>query len=219
MKTTLKKGSALALALCLGLFGCRSIDTAAKKRPKPEWVVRGPGAFKNQGNVVFYGVGSTSPMPNVALQRKAVDLRAREAVASTLKTSVRSMIKDYMEHSADYFKPNGPASSQEKVEYISQGVVDAELSNCRILDYWEDPENGTLYALAKLDLNDGFYGSYKANLEKALREKGASANILESEKELKALDDKIQAQKGGIAALVGATQEAPKIEPMEEPKP
>jgi hypothetical protein len=211
---------ALALVAGMGMLGaCKSIDTAAKKRAKPEWVVRGPGAFKNQGNIVFYGVGSTSPMPNAALQRKTVDLRAREAVASTMKTSVRSMVKDFMEHKADLFKPNGEAGSQEIIQYVGQGVTDAELSNCRILDYWEDPETGSLYALAKLDLNDGFYGSYKANLEKALREKGASANILESEKELKALDDKIQAQRTGIAAVVGATEEAPKIEPMEEPKP
>jgi hypothetical protein len=210
---------AAGLALALALGACAGIDKAAKARPKPEWVVRGPGAFKNKGNVVFYGVGSTSPMPNVGLQRKAVDLRAREAVASTLKTSVRSMIKDYMEHSADYFKPNGPASSQEKIEYISQGVVDAELSNCRILDYWEDPETGTLYALAKLDLDDGFYGSYKANLTKALREGGASANIKESEAELKALDDKIQAQKGGIAKMLSATVEVQDPAPMEDPKP
>jgi hypothetical protein len=217
-----KLQTGLALALVAGMISmgaCKSIDTAAKKRAKPEWVVRGPGAFKNSGNIVFYGVGSTAPMPNVALQRKTVDLRAREAVASTMKTSVRSMVKDFMEHKADLFKPNGEAGSQEIIQYVGEGVTDAELSNCRILDYWEDPETGSLYALAKLDLNDGFYGSYKANLEKALREKGASANILESEKELKALDDKIQAQRTGIAALVGATEEAPKIEPMEELKP
>lgn len=210
---------AAGLALALGLGACAGIDKAAKPRPKPEWVVRGPGAFLNKGNVVFYGVGSTAPMPNVGLQRKAVDLRAREAVASTLKTSVRSMIKDYMEHSADYFKPGGPASSQEKIEYISQGVVDAELSNCRILDYWEDPETGTLYALAKLDLNDGFYGSYKANLERALREKGASANIKESEKELKELDAKIQAQKGGVAKMLSVTVQVEDPAPMEDPQP
>jgi hypothetical protein len=210
--------AAMGLALVFGLAACAGIDKAAKNRKKPEWVVRGPGAFKNKGNVVFYGVGSASPMPNVGLQRKTVDLRAREAVAATLKTSVRSMIKDYMEHSADYFKPGGPASSQEKVEYISQGVVDAELANCRILDYWEDPETGTLYSLAKLDLEDGFYGSYKANLTKALREGGASANIKESEKELKELDAKIQAQKGGIVKLLKVTEEAPAVEPMEDPQ-
>jgi hypothetical protein len=211
---------ATALAVAFGLTACSGLDkTADNKRKKPEWVVRGPGAFTNKGNVVFYGVGSTSAMPNVGLQHKAADLRAREAVAATLKTSVRSMIKDYMEHSADYFKPGGPASSQEKVEYISQGVVDAELANCRILDYWEDPETGALYALAKLDLNDGFYGSYKANLEKALREGGASDNIKESEAELKELDDKIQAQKGGLAKLVSATVEVSDPAPLEDPKP
>ncbi len=211
--------TAVAAGLALFAAGCRSIDTAAKKRAKPEWVVRGPGAFKNQGTIVFYGVGSTAPMPNVALQRKTVDLRAREAVASTMKTSVRSMVKDFMEHKADLFKPNGDASSQEIIQYVGQGVTDAELSNCRILDYWEDPDTGSLYALAKLDLNDGFYGSYKENLKKALRENGASKNILESEKELKELDARIQDQRDGVASLVGATEEAPKIEPMEEPKP
>lgn len=181
--------------------------------------MRGPGAFKNQGTVLFYGVGIANPMPNIALQRKTADLRAREAVAATLKTSVRSMVKDFMEHKADYFKPNGEAGSQEIVQYVGQGVVDAELANCRILDYWEDPDSGALYALAKLDLDEGFYGSYKANLAKALRENGASKNITDTEKELKELDAKIQAQRDGIQAIVGATQEAPAIPPMEDPQP
>src|SRR5690242_16669270 len=128
-----------ALALAAFAFGCASTpNTAAKARPKPEWAVRGTGAFKGKDGVVFYGIGITSAMPNAALQRKTVDLRARENIAATLKQSVRSMINDFMEHHADYFNPNGKATSEEMVKYTAQGVTDAELSNCKIIDYWQD---------------------------------------------------------------------------------
>jgi hypothetical protein len=213
----------LSLALAFGtlalLPACHStIDTKADaQRAKPEWAVRGTGAFKGKSGVVFYGIGIASAMPNAALQRKAVDLRARENIAATLKTSVRSMVNDFMEHHADYFNPGGKASAEEMVKYTASGVSDAELSNCKIIDYWEDPKTGELYALAKLDLDDGFYGSYKENLRRALRESGATANIKESEALLKELNKVVEAQRFDAPKLVGATQDAAEPEAMKEP--
>jgi hypothetical protein len=201
------------------LSGCvKEIDKAANpNRPKPEWAVRGAGAFKTKDSAVFYGMGVANAMPNEALQRKTAELRARESIAATLQSSVRSLVKDYMEHHVDYFKPNGPASSEEIVSSTSEGVSDAQLDNCRIIDYWSDPQTGSLYALAKLDLNDGFFGSYKANLEKALREKGATVNIQDAEAVLEKLDADIQEQRFRSDAVVGATQPAPEPAPLEEP--
>lgn len=214
----LKKTLGLALLAALA-FGCASTpNTADKPRSRPEWVVRGAGAFKAKDGVVFYGIGIASAMPNAALQRKAVDLRARENIAATMKQSVRSMVNDFMEHHADYFNPTGKATSEEMVKYTASGVTDAELSNCRIIDYYQDDKTGELYALAKLDLDSGFYGSYKENLRRALRETGATANIKESEALLTELNKVVESQRFDAPKLLSATVEAAEPAPMEEPK-
>lgn len=214
----LKKALGL-MTLGVLAFGCASTpNTASKPRTKPEWAVRGTGAFKGKDGVVFYGIGIASAMPNAALQRKAVDLRARENIAATLKQSVRSMINDFMEHHADYFNPTGKATSEEMVKYTAQGVSDAELSNCKIIDYYEDEKTGELYALAKLDLDNGFYGSYKENLRRALRETGATANIKESEALLSELNKVVESQRFDAAKILSVTAEAAAPAPMEEPK-
>ena len=217
MKALKLIGSAM-LSLAV-LSGCATtLNTKAEaKRSKPEWVARGGGVFQKDGNVVFYGVGDASPMPNVSLQRKTADMRAREAIAATLKTSMQSMLNDYMQHSADYFKPTGEASSKEFIDYVAKGTSDAELSNCRILDYWEDPETGALHAIAKLDLKDGFYGSYKANLEKALRPGGPGADIQGAEAALKVLDTTLTDQKAHALDVLGAKTPAPAEPVVAEP--
>jgi hypothetical protein len=201
----------LALAAGLLLNGCtRDIDRIADKgpRPKPNWVVRGGGAFKDQSSTVFYGVGIANPMPNMALQRTAAQQRARVEIASTLQTSMRSLVKDFMEHNADLFDPNAKASSQEIITSVSSGVSDAQLDNCRILDTWEDEKAGTLYALARLDLNDGFYGSYKQNLAHALREKGMTKGMSDADADMKAIDQAVEAQRGHAQDLMGVSQTA-----------
>lgn len=214
----MKKALFLSLLAAGCLVGCvREIDKPATVRAKPEWAVRGAGAFKSKDSAVFYGMGVINAMPNENLQREGVDLRARKSIAATLQQSVRSLVKDYMANHVDYFKPDGPASSEEILTSTSEGVSDAQLDNCRIIDYWQDPKDGSLYALAKLDLNDGFFGSYKENLAKALREKGASVNIQDSEAVLKKLDADVQAQRFRVDGIVGASQPAPEPAPLAEP--
>jgi hypothetical protein len=195
-------------ALLLG--GCASeINKAADTaRPKPNWVVRGGGAFKDQSNTVFYGVGIANPMPNVALQRTVAQQRARVDIAQTLQSSMRSLVKDFMEHNADLFDPNGKASSQEIISSVSSGVSDAQLNNCRILDYWEDEKAGTLYALARYDLNDGFYGSYKDNLVHTLREKGMTKGMGDADADMKSVAAAIDRQRGKEQELLAVNQTA-----------
>jgi hypothetical protein len=203
----------LALGLLAGalvLAGCTSeINKSAETgRGKPNWVVRGGGAFKDQSSTVFYGVGIANPMPNIALQRTVAQQRARVDIAQTLQTSMRSLVKDFMEHNADLFDPNGKASSQEIVSSVSTGVSDAQLNNCRILDYWEDEKAGTLYALARYDLNDGFYGSYKENLIHTLREKGMTKGMSDADADMKAVAMAIDKQRGKEQDLLDVSQTA-----------
>ncbi len=218
MKRSMTSIIVVGLATVLALGCAHSLDKAAKPRPKPEWAVRGPGAFKSKDSALIYGLGIASAMPNASLQRKSADLRARESVAAVLKSSVQSLTKDFQEHHADYFKPEGKATSEEVINYTAKGVVDAELANCKILDYWEDPNSGELYSLAKFDLNDGFYGSFKDNLTRALRENGPTKNIIDTDKEMTAFDKELQKQRFDAVTLLGISQTAAPIEPMADPE-
>jgi hypothetical protein len=200
----------IVLAAGLALGGCtKDIDrTAVGPRARPNWVVRGGGAFKDQSSTVFYGVGIANPMPNIALQRSAAQQRARVEIATTLQTSMRSLVKDFMQHNADLFNPDAKASSQEIISSVSSGVSDAQLDNCRVIDIWEDEKAGTLYALARLDLNDGFYGSYKENLAHTLREKGMTKGMSDADADMKAIDKAIEDQRSHAQDLMGVSQTA-----------
>jgi hypothetical protein len=199
---------ALGLLAALALAGCTAeIDKAAGgPRPMPNWAVRGGGAFKDQSSTVFYGVGIANPMPNIALQRTVAEQRARVDIAQTLQTSMRSMVNDFMAHNANLFDPNGKASSPEVISSVSKGVSDAELDNCRIIDSWADEKAGTLYALARLDLNDGFYGSYKENLIHALRQNGMTKGMSDADADMTAVNKAIEDQRSREEGLLGVSQ-------------
>ncbi|MBI4668040.1 MAG: hypothetical protein HY747_02460 [Elusimicrobia bacterium] len=89
----------------------------------PEWTMKGSGAFKDAGANVFYGVGVADPtIKSTSLKRDAADNRARADLQKVFNTYTASLMKDY------------------------QGT-DGQLVEQAI-----ETGDGTLYALAKLDL-------------------------------------------------------------------
>jgi hypothetical protein len=170
--------------------------------PRPDWVMKGTSAFPGDPNTVIYGVGVMNAQPNIALQRKASDNRAREDVAATMKTTVASLIKDFMEHHVDYFNTD-TASSDEFVSYVSKSVTDATLINCKIVDRWEDADTGALYSLARFDLNDSFYDTYKNKLKAAIREQHGAIVKERAEEAIKTLDTEIEKQRANEKDILG----------------
>ena len=124
-----------------------SADTAIKG---PRWVVLGSGAFEDQGNKVFYGVGLASGITNKALLRQTADNRARAEIAKILQTYISALGKDYMAStiSSDMKK----ASEEQHVESALKTFTKTTVRGAQIVDRWVDPADKVMYSLCKLDL-------------------------------------------------------------------
>jgi len=195
----------------LVLAGCSSAPVKEAKAAKPEWIIKGSGAYTAEAATVFYGVGIANAMPNISLQRKMADQRAREEVAASMKTSMKSMVKDYMDHHVDYFNPNDTAGSDEFGSYVSKSVVDQELVNCRVIDHFEDPDTGALYSLARMDANSDVMDQYKESLKQAIRDNHGNVLRARTDDALKELDKNVDEQRQHENQLLGATEPAPAI--------
>jgi hypothetical protein len=155
-------GACIVLASCGG--GKKNIKTEAVPAPTaaiapsgPAWVNQGSGAFKD-GN--FYGVGIASGIKNRALAVDTADSRARAKIAEVFNTYIAKLTKDYM---ASTTAGDMKASSEEQnVTNSLKSFTQMNLSGVVIVDHWVDSSDGSMFALAKLDV-----AGVKASLDKA----------------------------------------------------
>jgi hypothetical protein len=126
----------------------------------PDWVVKGSGAFGGESGKVFYGVGSAYGMRNFSMLRSASDNRARNEVSKVFQVYTASLMKDYMA-STMAGDPNA-VSEEQHVEQAIKTVTSMTISGVEIVDHWQHPATGELFALARLDLE-----KFKDNLNKA----------------------------------------------------
>ncbi len=142
-----------ALLILIAVLGCLVMVagcSSTKHMKGPKWVWKGSGAFDEDEGKVFYGVGLASGIKNRALLRATADNRARVEVAKVLETYVAALAKDYM---ASTTAGDMSASSEEQhVEQALKSFTKATLHGATIVDHWVDPDDGTLFALCKLDL-------------------------------------------------------------------
>jgi len=118
----------------------------------PEWVMKGSGAFGGDGKRVFYGVGSVSGIKNQSLARTTADNRARAEISKIFEVYSASLMKDY---SASTTAGDMTASSEEQhVEQAIKTFSASTLSGVQIVDHWFHPQDGTVYSLAQLDLEN-----------------------------------------------------------------
>jgi hypothetical protein len=202
-----------AIAALLGaslLAGCGGAPVKKAEAPaQPAWIVKGTGAYSGEAETIFYGVGIANAMPDISLQRKMADERAREEIAVTLKISIKSMIKDYQDHHVDYFNAADTAGSDEFSSHVSKSVVDAELVDSKIIDHWSDPDTGALYSLARMDTTSQLYDQYKESLKEALREQNGAVLKARTDEALKDLDTAVQDQRSREKQIMGVTEAAP----------
>jgi hypothetical protein len=114
---------------------------------------------------VFYCVSSAYGIKNFSLLRSsllrsAADNRARNEVAKIFQFYTASLMKDYMA-STMAGDPN-VSSEEQHVEQAVKTVTSMTLSGVEIVDHWQHPETGELFALARLDLE-----AFKDNMNKA----------------------------------------------------
>lgn len=115
----------------------------------PEWVNKGSGAFGGEKKV-FYGVGSASGIRNHSLLRSTADNRARSEISKVFEVYSASLMKDY---AASTTAGDFSASSEEqRVEQAIKTFSANTLNGVEIVDHWIHPTDGSMYALARLDI-------------------------------------------------------------------
>ncbi|MBM4355489.1 MAG: hypothetical protein FJ109_17155 [Deltaproteobacteria bacterium] len=142
------------LALCMGLgllmLACSGGGDYYEESGEPKWVVRGSGAFEEGGKKIFFGVGMVNGIGNKALARSTAENRARADLGKIFRTYSASLMRDYM---ASTTAGDMTASAEEQhVDQAIKTFSKITLSGVMIVDHWQDPSDGTVYALARLDL-------------------------------------------------------------------
>lgn len=165
--------------LILSLVGCGR----GLKNEEPEWVQKGHGAFLDNGQKAFYGVGAVTGVKNKPLAKTAADNRARAEIAKVFETYSASLMRDYAASTtAGDFKKT---SEEQNIEQTIKTFSANTLSGVMIIDHWTDPSDGTLYALARLDLD-----RFKENIQQARELNAAVRDYVRqnAEKAFEALD-------------------------------
>lgn len=155
--------------------GCAGAPETAKVEPikgAPDWVYKPLSAFKD-GNI--YGVGIARGISSKSLLISTADNRARANLASTMKTYVAYMAEDYERSTS----AGGRELYEQDVTNAIKSFTRMELSGAVIVDRWQDPSDGTLYSLVKLDrqVMDDYLGGQQLSREVAeqVRENSAAA--------------------------------------------
>ena len=144
----LMAGLMLLVAGCASSSAPKAGFTPVQNLGAPKWVF---GSANTQNGRFMYATGSCSNIPNnLSLLIQTSDNRATNAMAKQFQVYTASLMKDYAS-SAE--KGGASASSDEQlVENAIKTVAAATLSGVRIVDHWQDPRDGTMFSLAKLDL-------------------------------------------------------------------
>jgi hypothetical protein len=89
------------LAFMLSLAACSSGPTRVESNlglsGAPDWVNQGTSVLNNNNGRLFHGVGSASPMGDMALQKSVADDRARAEAARILTSCLDVVSDDYMD--------------------------------------------------------------------------------------------------------------------------
>ncbi|MFQ5588642.1 MAG: LPP20 family lipoprotein [Nitrospiria bacterium] len=150
-------GMLLAI-LVVSLSACGG--KALRRSSEPDWVQRGSGAFVDQDQKSFYGVGAIVGVKNKPLARTAADNRARAEITKIFETYSASLMRDY---AASTTSGSFEATSEEQnIEQSIKTFSAATLSGVVIIDHWADTSDGVFYSLARLDLE-----RFRENINKA----------------------------------------------------
>lgn len=146
MNTHIFKG--IIGCLMLVVVGCAGklesgTTEARESRDIPEWSLNPPFA---EGYI--YGVGQAKKQ-NPSLSKKVAAQRARDEIATAVKTKVESMIKDFMQESG----VGERAEALEFTQSVSKGVTDATLTGS-IIKKTYPAKDGTFFVLVEYSLDE-----------------------------------------------------------------
>lgn len=182
-KTQLMNALVVGITIA-ALAGCGG-KQALMPKETPAWVIKGSGAFKDSGENVFYGVGAVTGMNNKPLAVTTAENRARAEVAKVFQTYSASLMKDYAASTTGgaAVTADNPTSEEQHVEQTIKTFSATTLAGVMIVDRWEDPNNATIYSLARLDLK-----AFEDQVKK-MQELNANVKAYVKENAEKAFDD------------------------------
>jgi len=149
----------LSLAVLAALVtGCSSEPTQVESnlgiKGAPDWVNKGSNILSTKDGRLFHGVGSATPMGDMALQKATADDRARAEVARELSSYLDVVSNDYTASAkSGEAGANNTGVNEEAVSRQIKNTTKINMAGARIIGSWRDPKSNTIWSIAELDMN------------------------------------------------------------------
>lgn len=138
--------------LAVAISACSSttkVESDLGLKGAPDWVNEGTNILNDKDGRLFHGVGSSSPMGDMSLQKSVADDRARAEVARVLSSYMDVVTSDYMSSA----KAGGANVAEEAVSRQIKALTKVNLTGAKIIGSWRDPKTNIIYSIAELDMN------------------------------------------------------------------
>lgn len=145
------------LLFAVAISACSSttqVESDLGIKGAPDWVNKGTNILNDKDGRLFHGVGSASPMGDMALQKSAADDRARAEVARVLSSYMDVVSSDYLSSAKSGPSANagGASVAEESVSRQIKALTKVNLAGARIIGNWRDPKSNIIYSIAELDM-------------------------------------------------------------------
>jgi len=142
----------LSIALfAVAISACSStteVESDLGIKGAPDWVNKGTNILNDKDGRLFHGVGSASPMGDMALQKSVADDRARAEVARVLSSYMDVVSSDYLSSA----KAGGAFVTEEAVTRQIKNLTKVNLAGAKIIGSWRDKKSNIIYSIAELDM-------------------------------------------------------------------
>ena len=143
--------------LVTAFSGCGTEPTKVESdlgiKGAPDWVNKGSSAVSTKDGRMFHGVGSASPMGDMALQKATADDRARAEVARVLSSYMDVVSNDYTASAkSGETGDKNTGLNEEAVSRQIKNTTRINMAGARIIGSWRDPKSNTIWSIAELDM-------------------------------------------------------------------
>lgn len=142
---------ALAISAC---SSTTQVESDLGIKGAPDWVNKGTNILNDKDGRLFHGVGSASPMGDMALQKSTADDRARAEVARILSSYMDVVSSDYLSSARTGASANtgGASVAEESVTRQIKSLTRVNLAGAKIIGSWRDKKTNIIYSIAELDM-------------------------------------------------------------------
>jgi len=125
--------------------------TAQTKLLAPKWTDIKSGVYKNSsGKAVFYGLGSANKEEMISGSKNLSKDRARDELTKVLTSYIERLTKEISESNLNNSVTD---LNRDRLESSLDEGTATIMMEAEIINYWSNPDDGKVYAMAKLDLS------------------------------------------------------------------